>query len=320
MMKQQHVTSPAITIICQAGGVVNINPPAASAAGDREPEINKLQRHKSGALRIQAQLEAYYSKINPEKAAHIADCGNFLIMRHYTESDKIKLHKANFCHHPLCPLCAWRRHLRDSAIITAAEGIVAKSMYVYHLTLTVRNRPNLSRDWLDQLKKNAIKFLKSRGWMNYYLSYEITYSKHSGYHPHLHILIATYEKIIIDLQYIHDLRADWGNHWGEEWLQAALFPVDDVGRAAAELTKYLCKPPKSGRMPYAAITEIAENTKGIQRMSSAGEFRKAVRTAKTLIKFDRAAEEEALKGQPYEDIIFNWICGKYKEQRVKGGG
>ncbi len=61
------------------------------------------------------------------------------------------------------------------------------------LTLTVKNRPEITSEWISDIWKSVRRFRQRRNWKDHVLagvqSLEITYHETTGYHPHVHFAI-----------------------------------------------------------------------------------------------------------------------------------
>lgn len=69
-------------------------------------------------------------------------CSSWLLFRRYIESQVMKLDKANFCRHRLCPVCNWRKSLKlFTQMKQVSEALIQEfptARYLF-LTLTVKN-------------------------------------------------------------------------------------------------------------------------------------------------------------------------------------
>ena len=52
------------------------------------------------------------SCITPSAYFALERCCSWLLFRRYVEGSVLKLHKAEFCRHRLCPTCNWRKSLK----------------------------------------------------------------------------------------------------------------------------------------------------------------------------------------------------------------
>lgn len=95
-----------------------IIPSAGDSVKSLQDTIAGIARHKTLAEKIQYALADYYRRKEKwEKAHWLPQCGSWLQWRQYTDPNKTAvLTAANYCHHALCPICAWRRHAKYGAI------------------------------------------------------------------------------------------------------------------------------------------------------------------------------------------------------------
>ena len=133
-----------------------------------------------------------------KKAHNVRDCGNILEFKP-TDEGYLKLHKAWFCKSKLCPICNWRRAMKNSyqaqKIIEEVIKDKPKSRWLF-LTLSTRNAidgeslekslremtkafDKLSR--YKKVKQNLIGFMRST---------EVTVNHKDGsYNQHMHVLL-----------------------------------------------------------------------------------------------------------------------------------
>lgn len=86
-------------------------------------------------------LAMAYDEVNPDKAKRLRACGSSLTFRRY-EDGTLKLDSMNSCRVRLCPMCQWRRSLRNFYNNNAIADYVMqqpKGGAWLALTLTVRN-------------------------------------------------------------------------------------------------------------------------------------------------------------------------------------
>ena len=308
---------PDTIIISGNNNIVNVFPPQAAEKTIQcdTPSFSAfkaiLQEKKKNALEIQRILSKYYQKIEKSnKAAHIKACGNYILTRHYNDpSHTNKLIHANFCKHPLCPMCEWRRCLRQAPAINKALQMAEGK--IYHLTLTYKNSETISRADLSKLRHNAVDFLKYYFNCNSYInSIEITY-KNKGFHPHIHILMEIGEELRTDFEAIKNLRESWGEYYPNEYgyCLATLFPMSNPQKAAAELSKYIIK--SNDILSAQAVDEIAEAIHGFRKMSAAGNLKDLIKKGKEMIKIENDEEIERLKYFSYIELWHYWKNGAY---------
>lgn len=100
-------------------------------------------------------------------ARKLRDCGEYLLFRHYTRLNKVRLHAAKFCQvHHLCPLCAIRRgskllrkHLERFALLMADNP----KLIGFFVTLTVKDGLDIIERF-QHLKYGLESLQKERGY------------------------------------------------------------------------------------------------------------------------------------------------------------
>ena len=93
------------------------------------------------------------------------------------------------CHHRLCPDCAPIRGLR---LFEAHKRMLGRPN-LKHLVLTFKNVEHLTPEYIDYMNNCFSKFRRRkilrRSWRGGVKAFEITYSKQTGFHPHIHALV-----------------------------------------------------------------------------------------------------------------------------------
>ena len=316
-----HISNCNTVIINISSGEVNkaSHDSGYKAAHKRDkplPEILRaLTMHKLHALRISEDLAGLYDSDNPVKAVRIRDCGTFLAMRKYSDiASTCELSSANFCKHPLCPMCAWRWSLKYGQIVEYALSFCTYPLSF--LTLTIPNTPELSSASIYQLRRQAIDFTRlyfKQNYLGYIMAIEITASIEQGFHPHIHAIIETSERQSYTLEAISRLQREWGRMWGYDWLKATLYPIDDRAKAAREMSKYLVKasaPPTKEQLHI-----IAAATHGLRRLAFQGTLYSHRRAAKKALTGQNKAREDELSKYEWEMLFYKWLAGSYTQSR-----
>lgn len=313
------------TIIVQPGGVVNVHcsapaavpPGAANSAPNEIPvsEMDKVTAHKRFALAIQDQLYSMYVSFGQnQKADAIRACGHWLTFQAWADAAATKqLVSANFCKHPLCPLCSWRRSTKWSRRLALAARSLADipGGRLYHLTLTVRNSFEISKDDIRHLKSSAVSLIrKFYNCSDYLTALEIKYSDKKGFHPHIHALLWVDRELKTDKQHIGHLRAEWGAMHNEPWLEATCYPVYDAEGSAVEVAKYLVKY-DTINLSEVALWQLATSLHGVKKIQRAGVWAAALVSAKDVIKAERLSENERLSHYPTWREYYEWADGGY---------
>lgn len=220
-----------------------------SSNGKRKPWREK----KLANLTYAEYLEVLHFK----KAKNVKTCGQ--VLKFARTVDGLKLYQTWFCKSRLCPLCNWRRTLKNdydlSEILRVALQREPKARFLF-LTLTQENSTSadLKNDLKElngsvrrlfgykAVKKNLIGFVRST---------EITINQQQQtYHPHIHILLMV-KPAYFKRDYLNQ------RQWTEFWQRArkldytpivhveAIHPKDKYHNAVqssiAEVAKYQVK-------------------------------------------------------------------------------
>ena len=139
----------------------------------------------------------YLSILEFKRAHDIKNCGETLRFRKI--GNHLKLYQTWFCHKRLCPLCNWRRSMKNSSqlkqIIAETVARVPKGRFLF-LTLTVKN-VNTSEELKTSLRQLTKAFGKlsrykqvAKNLLGYLRSTEITVNEQDmSYNQHLHVLL-----------------------------------------------------------------------------------------------------------------------------------
>ncbi|HGN7429258.1 TPA: protein rep [Staphylococcus aureus] len=138
-----------------------------------------------------------------KKAFNVKQCGNVLEFKP-TDEGYLKLHKTWFCKSKLCPVCNWRRAMKNSyQAQRVIEEVVKEKPKARWLFLTLSTRNAIDGEHLNQslkemsqafnklkmyskVKKNLIGFMRST---------EVTVNKNNGsYNQHMHVLLCVENK------------------------------------------------------------------------------------------------------------------------------
>lgn len=263
-----------------------------------------------------------YSRKQSEKAFRISTCGNYMEFRKYMDVDATtKLQRANFCKNPLCPMCAWRAHVRSGIQLRRAIELLNPS-YVYHIILGIPNISALCAEDVRKLHERARSFITRKlGLNDYIVSMEVAYSEVTGWHPHVHAIVTTNSFIKQTKSVVHERAKAWAK-WYDNQAQAQQYTcyikggsMRNVEQYVAEVTKYIFKPLEESATVeiVEALSDAIHNTR---KFNAGGELRKAMQAVK------REAEKESIikeyelinSGTPYEVQVSKWMNDKYKSE------
>ena len=301
-----------------------INEKTENVKQNERDYLKEFEEHKNFADKIQKTLASFYkrpvkgSKIYEEEYSttgiSLLNCGNYLSFRKFhDEQHTTKLNSANFCKHKLCPFCAWRWHLKNSAILSKAFELLGSQEY-FHLVLTIPNVKFLNKEFILGLREKATKFVKKfLNIQDYFLSFEITIDEQGNFHPHYHIILI---KSKDEFPTKKALQSKWA-YFANTGTNFAICDLKKCNNSkiSLELTKYILK------FNGADIREdklfIVNNAlKGIRKFSSSGIIKKAIDEAKKEI--DKAKFDEMQKLKKYDSDIefFEWLGSNYRLKEI----
>lgn len=252
--------------------------------------------------------------------SRMATCGHYLGFRHYYTVDQVKLTAARFCKdHLLCPLCAVRRGSKMVETLVSKNALVMAEnpgLKMYMLTLTVKNGPDLTerhnhlkkafktlhkrrRNYLDK-GTGFTEFAKVEGWVG---SYEVT-NKGNDWHPHLHLMVFTYDRINAAA-----LKREWLDITGDSHvlrIDHARHP-NDPGQDFLEICKYALK---FGDLTPEQNLDAYEALHGKRLIVSGGLF--------WGIKVPEQLTDEPLDDLPYFEMLYKFVTGTGYNLTTKG--
>lgn len=270
--------------------------------------VDRYSKAKSGALGV-AQYMAGLPDL--QRTAHrLQSCGDYLVFRHYTTVDLVRLHGARLCmKHLLCPLCAIRRGAKAlKAYLDRWEVIRTEktALRPFLVTLTVKDGDDLAERFAH-LHRGQRELWKRRqrgrgsvldGVVGAVWSYEVKRGTGSGqWHPHLH-MIALAENAPGQVE----LAAEWKNITGDSHV-VDVRPIDQADPVAGflEVFKYAVK---FSDQPAADTVHAFRTLSGKRLLGSAGCFR-GVEVP------DELTDDPAdLDGLPFVTLFYRFLRGK----------
>lgn len=168
------------------------------------PDMKELTERFGPKKSDSLMLSQIYADLGEtSRALRVADCGTFLEFAHdfIYETGEFsptgRLHHANFCRDLLCPMCSWRKSLKQISQLSLAlnhESINGKYKAIM-VTLTIPNVAyNDLKNGIDKCLKSFDRLLHRKKYKKlfkgFFRSLEITINEKTGtFHPHLHILV-----------------------------------------------------------------------------------------------------------------------------------
>lgn len=238
-------------------------------------------------------------------AARLNDCGSYLLFRHYTEEDRVRLHAAYFCRqHLLCPFCAIRRGSkmlsRYLARFTQVHGELPE-LKAYMVTLTVKNGPDLAERFAHLAR--SVKLLgkyrhlgrgheisKAAGTVS---SYEFKRGKNSNqWHPHMHAVWLCTDRLDGE-----KLSAEWKNITGDSHVIDVHPMYGEPIDAFCEVFKYAVK---FADLPLADNWAAAQTLREKRLIHSTGVLY-GVEVP------DELTDDETLAGSTYTELFFRFM-------------
>lgn len=133
-----------------------------------------------------------------KKAHNVRQCGNILEFK-ATDEGYLKLYKTWFCKSKLCPVCNWRRAMKNSyQTQKIVEAVIQEKPSARWLFLTLSNRNSIDGATLEQSIKEMnqafnrlFKYKKvSKNLVGFMRATEVTVNQKDGsYNQHMHVLM-----------------------------------------------------------------------------------------------------------------------------------
>lgn len=138
-----------------------------------------------------------------KKAENVRQCGNVLEFK-ATDEGYLKLYKTWFCKSKLCPVCNWRRAMKNSyQTQKIVEAVIQEKPSARWLFLTLSNRNSVDGETLEKsLKQMNIAFNRmfkykkvSKNLIGFMRATEVTVNEKDGsYNQHMHVLMCVESK------------------------------------------------------------------------------------------------------------------------------
>ena len=170
-----------------------------------------------------------------KKAFNVKQCGNVLEFKP-TDEGYLKLHKTWFCKSKLCPVCNWRRAMKNSyQSQKVIEEVVKEKSTSRWLFLTLSTRNAIDGETLEQSLKHLtesfrrlFKYKKiSKNLIGFMRSTEVTVNKNDGsYNQHMHVLSCV-ENAYFRKKENYITQVEWVDLW-QKALQVDYKPVANI--------------------------------------------------------------------------------------------
>jgi plasmid rolling circle replication initiator protein Rep len=283
--------------------------------------------------RNQAVLIKIEKHISPNAYNLVCSCGNWLQMKADKEIETVKLNRANFCKNRFCPMCSWRKSLKEalrlSVMMDYIEAEHEKAFIM--VTLTAPNvkgeiLPNeitkYNKAFKKYVERKEIKAINK----GYIRKLEITYNKkRDDYHPHFHVIFAVDRCYFKSRDYMNQNK--WLNLWRETMQDDSITQVhvqrlkktdaDKIEKemkqssAVNEIAKYAAKD-----ADYCHSQEVFDNfyaaLKGRQILTYNGLFTSANKKYKN---GELDEYKEIDKTEYYWILDYNWTGQAYKQEK-----
>ena len=170
-----------------------------------------------------------------KKAHNVKQCGSVLEFKP-TEEGYLKLYKTWFCKSELCPVCNWRRAMKNSyQAQRVIEEVVKEKPKSRWLFLTLSTRNAIDGETLEQSLKHLtdsfrrlFKYKKiSKNLIGFLRSTEVTVNKNDGsYNQHMHVLLCV-ENSYFKNKSNYITQKEWVDLW-QKALQVDYRPVANI--------------------------------------------------------------------------------------------
>jgi plasmid rolling circle replication initiator protein Rep len=167
-----------------------------SAKGIRKELLVKdYNTKKKRNQEIYPMLENHVSKSTQKR---FCDCGKWIDFLADEKVEKLKVNQTNFCKHRFCPMCAWRKAIKDAMKIDVMMNYIEAEHHkdFIFVTLTAPNvkaenlRAEITR-YNEAFKKLCKRLEIAAINQGYVRKLEITYNaERDDYHPHFHVIFA----------------------------------------------------------------------------------------------------------------------------------
>lgn len=286
-------------------------------------------------------IERLYSIANNPRfekyAERLSECSTLLAFKQVANTStgelRIKLRKTNFCRIRQCPVCSWRRSMRNVqrffSKLPELQASYPKARWLF-LTLTVPNCPaDELRSKLSEMNKAWQRLIQTKAFpaIGFVRSTEVTRSKKGEAHPHFHCLLMVNASYFKGTNYLS--QAAWTDMW-KKAMRLHEVPIVDVRAVKAkhegqsvqaaivETLKYATKVEDGLNHPEWLYT-ITDQLRGLRFIASGGVLKNILKedlSEEEMIAGDEAEETGEMELDESADLFFGWKAQMRKYQRV----
>lgn len=294
-------------------------------------ELKDVSDKLSRNFELEESVQMNYEKM----LDRVDNCAQ--VLKHYRDTDgNMRLYQAWFCKNRFCPMCAWRKSLKDSFILSQALNEFKKQYpkaRLLFVTLTLNDTgvydSESIRERISELKNSVSKMFRDKRIKGYVLglvkSLELTVKldEHSDtglrFHVHLHLMVGVKSNYfskgyLSKMEWVKLWRASVGVNYDPSVNVKAIKPKE-TGKAVQELSKYMVKSSdylRGDEKDTKTLEILMTGLKGVQSVSYTGEFRKI----KARIKAD---EDDLihLSGKESGKQTIQFVYSRYNNGRKK---
>ncbi len=306
----------------------------------------RWDKHRSNTQDVQTSysLEEKYTRLSERMGL----CSNLLCFSELCDKETgeigLKLKQAMFCNVRHCPVCCWRRSLRNVARfyerIPEVMEAHPKSAWLF-VTLTIKN-PEMCdlRSTLSDMNKGFKRMIERKSFpaIGYIRTTEITRGQDGNPHPHFHCLLLVKPSYFKGGVYLTQL--DWAMLW-QACLRIDYLPVVDVRRVKADSEKAKAAEEIEGKIAglKAAVLETLKYSVKVEDMLTDSKFLYGITDQLRGLRFlatggvlkdflqDEVSEDEMINTGNDEEqldvpddsqpVLFNWRSNERKYRKVR---
>jgi plasmid rolling circle replication initiator protein Rep len=295
---------------------------------DRSEKDKKWDAHRANSERV----EDLYSESDrfSRLAERMSKCSTWLKFGERVSTDtgelKLKLAQASFCRVRHCPVCGWRRTLRNTARffdrIPALLTEHPKARFLF-LTLTVPNcAPAELRAKITDMNRAWQRLIQLKGWpaVGWVRTVEVTRGKDGSAHPHFHALLMVKPSYFAKYYITQE---QWLQRWRDCMRDQSILMVDvravkpkiegqELHAAVVETLKYSTKVTDAFADPQ-WLYDMTDQLHKLRFMASGGLLKDIFKenlTDEEMI----AGDEPAIDAEdPQRKLLFTWRAehGRY---------